>query len=253
MPQSLSKETKNLLDKYKIQINPSLDQHFLIDESVVKSIQKALDMKQQDVLLEIGSGLGNITKELITNKAIIVEIDKQLHIILQEQLKDKQFTLIKKSAYKYFQDQLKLQKEEPQKIHTEQLNTKQLEKLNKKFNKIYSNIPFTAAESIFTLLPKINFEISVFVIPEDFFNDVISNIIYEAFFNIEIIQKLDADMFYPVPDAKLMLIKITKIKECKDYADFIIRELYLQNDKKLKNALRETLITFFEKYLNKKS
>ena len=27
----------------------------------------------------------------------------------------------------------------------------------------------------------------------------------------------------------------------------------MQNDKKLKNALRETLITFFEKYLNKKS
>lgn len=244
MKQNLLEETKSIIKKYNLQINPSLDQHFLIDESVVKSIQKALDPDKDDILLEIGSGVGNVTKELVINKAIIVEIDKQLHPVLEEQLVGKHYTLIKKSAYKYLQDQLEIQKNLEKKQNTTELQ---------QFNKIYSNLPFTAAESIFILLPKTNFKIAVFIMPEDFFNNVISNIIYEAFFDIEVVQNLECEMFYPVPDAKLLLVKITKAEESKDYVDFIIRELYLQNDKKLKNALREVLILFFDKYLKKKT
>ncbi len=59
----------------------SLGQNFLIDKNITKFIADIAEIKEQDTLLEIGPGTGNLTKELIEKnpkKIIVVEKDKSL-------------------------------------------------------------------------------------------------------------------------------------------------------------------------------
>jgi len=75
-----------------MQIQPlkKLGQNFLMNKGVVEKIVKAACLKQDDVVLEIGPGLGVLTKELARNtgKVISIEKDARLIDILKKDLKD---------------------------------------------------------------------------------------------------------------------------------------------------------------------
>jgi len=66
---------------------PKLGQHFLKDARALKRIVSALDINQDDVVLEIGPGRGALTKHLLKGypkKLIVVEKDKKLSEKLPE-------------------------------------------------------------------------------------------------------------------------------------------------------------------------
>jgi len=81
---------KELLKKYQIHPLKRLGQNFLISRSVLEKIITASRLKSQDVILEIGPGIGTLTKELAlkVKKVIAVEKYKKLVEILQQVLKD---------------------------------------------------------------------------------------------------------------------------------------------------------------------
>ena len=55
-----------------------LGQHFLIDNNIAKKISNTLDYKNYDNVIEIGPGMGILTKEIIKKKIpFVVEIDKE--------------------------------------------------------------------------------------------------------------------------------------------------------------------------------
>lgn len=58
----------------------SLGQHWLKDEATLKAICQAADLGQGDTVLEIGPGLGDLTRQLTkrTGKVIAVELDEKL-------------------------------------------------------------------------------------------------------------------------------------------------------------------------------
>src|SRR3990167_9607082 len=58
----------------------SLGQHWLTDETTLRSICDSADLSKADTVLEIGPGLGNLTKHLIprVKKVIAVEKDEKL-------------------------------------------------------------------------------------------------------------------------------------------------------------------------------
>lgn len=87
---NLFEETKTILDRYKIRPEKELGQSFLIDESVFDKIIETLDPKTTDSILEIGSGLGILTKRVagMVNKLFACEIDQRLLRILKENLSD---------------------------------------------------------------------------------------------------------------------------------------------------------------------
>jgi 16S rRNA (adenine1518-N6/adenine1519-N6)-dimethyltransferase len=64
----------------------SLSQNFLINGRAARRIVESLNLKKDDVVLEIGAGKGALTKYLLekTKKALAVEIDKPLCSYLQE-------------------------------------------------------------------------------------------------------------------------------------------------------------------------
>ena len=81
---SILEETKFLLKKYHISANKNLGQNFLIDENVVDTIISSAQVNNNDLIIEIGPGLGTLTSKLLekAGKVIAVELDpKMIHIL----------------------------------------------------------------------------------------------------------------------------------------------------------------------------
>jgi len=80
--------TINILKKYSFVFQKKFGQNFLIDTHVLDKIIRAADITKDDVVLEIGPGIGSMTQYLLENakRVISVEIDKKLIPILNDTL-----------------------------------------------------------------------------------------------------------------------------------------------------------------------
>ena len=81
-------QTRRLLRRFDLQARKGLGQHFLIDEEVLKLITSAAGLTSTDVIMEIGPGLGVLTKELARQGGwvITIELDSKLAAILKQAL-----------------------------------------------------------------------------------------------------------------------------------------------------------------------
>ena len=79
---------ENLLKKYQLRSSKRLGQNFLIDEGVLRKIIEAANLSENDIVLEVGPGIGNLTVELAkkVKKVIAIEKDQDLVRILKELL-----------------------------------------------------------------------------------------------------------------------------------------------------------------------
>lgn len=79
-------ETRFLMKKYNITANKSLGQNFLIDDNTVEDIVNASEITKNDLVIEIGPGLGTLTKELLERayKVIAIELDTRMLQILND-------------------------------------------------------------------------------------------------------------------------------------------------------------------------
>src|SRR3989344_2057421 len=82
------KEIKGLLSKYETRPSKGLGQNFLIDKNILEKIIESADLKSGDTVLEVGPGIGTLTKELAqkAGKVIVVEKDQKMIEILKETL-----------------------------------------------------------------------------------------------------------------------------------------------------------------------
>jgi len=82
-------ETRDILNKYNISANKKLGQNFLIDDEVIDGIISASDVNKNDLIIEIGPGLGTLTKRLLDNagKVICIELDSRMIGILNDRFK----------------------------------------------------------------------------------------------------------------------------------------------------------------------
>jgi len=81
---------KQILKKRGIKPNKVLGQNFLIDKNILKKIIDSADIKTDDTIVEVGPGIGTLTKELAERAAqvIAVEKDKKMCGILMETMKN---------------------------------------------------------------------------------------------------------------------------------------------------------------------
>lgn len=79
-------ETSFIMKNYHIKANKNLGQNFLIDEQVIEKIVNASEITKEDCVIEIGPGLGTLTKELLekAGKVISIELDKKMITILKD-------------------------------------------------------------------------------------------------------------------------------------------------------------------------
>lgn len=83
---NLIEETKFILKKYHITANKNYGQNFLIDENIVNKIVESADISKEDLVIEIGPGLGTLTSSLVekAGKVICIELDKKMLAILND-------------------------------------------------------------------------------------------------------------------------------------------------------------------------
>ena len=84
--ENIFEETRIIMKKYNIKANKSLGQNFLISQEVVDNIIEASEISEKDLVIEIGPGLGTLTKRLLeqAGKVICVELDTKMINILEE-------------------------------------------------------------------------------------------------------------------------------------------------------------------------
>ena len=86
--ESLLTQTRKLLRRFNLRARKGLGQHFLIDEQVLEVISATAQLTPADVVLEIGPGLGVLTRVLAGQAGwvIAVELDDKLAAILKTTL-----------------------------------------------------------------------------------------------------------------------------------------------------------------------
>lgn len=200
-----------------------LDQHFMVDRSLIKRIVGYSELKEDDIVLEIGPGKGFLTKELVKKcKVIVVEKDEKFKRELSKLAK------VNKNLEIIFGNALKL-----------------IKKL--RFNKIVSNIPYNISEPLFKQIFKLQIEFAILTVSESFAEKLLDNsskigLQTNLFFSIEKLEEISREAFLPRPRTDSAVLKIIPKKEALSTVEKVLKKFTLLNDKKTKNALQEALI-----------
>jgi 16S rRNA (adenine1518-N6/adenine1519-N6)-dimethyltransferase len=77
-----------LLKKYGLRPSKGLGQNFLVDENALQKVVKAAEIRVGDTILEVGPGLGSLTRYLASSaqQVVAVELDQKLLPVLHETL-----------------------------------------------------------------------------------------------------------------------------------------------------------------------
>ncbi len=88
--ESLLATTRRMLRRYELRARKRLGQHFLVGDRVLRQILAAAELTSGDTVLEVGPGLGIMTRQLAlrTARVIAVELDDNLAEMLNEELSD---------------------------------------------------------------------------------------------------------------------------------------------------------------------
>ncbi|MCX7745284.1 MAG: 16S rRNA (adenine(1518)-N(6)/adenine(1519)-N(6))-dimethyltransferase RsmA [Clostridia bacterium] len=88
--------TKEIVKKFNIRLTKSLGQNFLTDENIVRKIVDAANVTHNDLVIEVGPGVGSMTRELArrAGRVIAIEIDKYLLPALAENLSEYSNTVV---------------------------------------------------------------------------------------------------------------------------------------------------------------
>ncbi len=81
---------REIKDKHDFKLSKSLGQNFLTDKNIIEEIIQAPAITKNDLVIEIGPGIGVLTSEAAERaaKVIAIEIDRKLIPILKETLKE---------------------------------------------------------------------------------------------------------------------------------------------------------------------
>lgn len=210
------------------QIKEELDQNFLIDQEVIDELVRAADIKKNERIIEIGTGLGFVTFPLAkrAKEVISIEIDQRFKPFLKNLPEN--VKLISADVYKLFCD-------------------KKWKNDIGKINKIIGSIPYRKAENLLHPIIKNGwFSGELFwIIPASFINKVNNHPIFSAYLKAHLLKKISKQSFYPIPKTVSAIVHFQRINDpinTKDIDIFIRRWLYEHEHWKLKNALREGII-----------
>ena len=238
------KETNFLMKKYKIKANKNLGQNFLIDDTALQDIANGANIEENDLVIEIGPGLGSLTKLLLekARKVICIELDKKMVKILKERFSIyKNLEIINDDVLKINLDELiKLEKEND---------------INIKNIKVVANLPYYITTPIIMKLIENNLDIEsiTVMIQKEVAERLIAipgsketgAITYTVYYYCECkkIREVDNTCFIPEPEVTSEVINLKirkepaiKVKDKKVMFN-IIKSAYMQRRKTLVNSL----------------
>ena len=236
---SILKDTKFIMDKYHITANKNLGQNFLIDDDTVSGIVDAANVSKDDLIIEIGPGLGTLTKELLdrAGKVICIELDKRMIEILTDRF----------SMY----DNFKVLNDDVLKVNLKEL----IEKEKVKTTKIVANLPYYITTPIIMKLleERLDIETITVMIQKEVADRLVTKpgtgdtgaITYAIHYytNPKRVLEVPNTAFIPEPKVNSTVINLEVLKEpkvaVKDEKKLfeVIKTAFMQKRKTLLNAL----------------
>ena len=246
---NLWEETAFIMKKYHIKANKKLGQNFLIDEKVIKQIIETSEITKKDCIIEIGPGLGTLTKELLENagKVISIELDKKMLPILKDRF----------ALYNNFE----LINNDVLQVNLKEIIEKEKEE-GLESVKIVANLPYYITTPIIMKLleEKLNLDSIIVMVQKEVAERLIATpsdketgaITYSVYYYAkgEEILEVPKDSFIPEPEVTSKVIKLNirkeqpvKVKE-PEVMFRIIKCAFMQRRKTLLNALVNTKVFF---------
>ncbi|MDH5807304.1 MAG: 16S rRNA (adenine(1518)-N(6)/adenine(1519)-N(6))-dimethyltransferase RsmA [Candidatus Methanomethylicaceae archaeon] len=229
----LLKWTLNILRKYNIKPKQKFGQNYVIDEKMIECILNAANLNYNDTILEIGAGIGTLTLRISdkVKKIIAIESDKKSIKALLEVLAGKN--------------------------NIEIIEGDILEIPLPKVDKIISNLPFSISTPItFKLLSEGDFKLAILTYQKEVADRLIAkpgskdysrlSVAVSLLAEVEKIRDFPPESFYPKPKVFSTVVKIKKKSKFINFKDLddLLKILFSQRRKKLKNALKIFYKTF---------
>lgn len=229
--------TKEILIRYNIKLSKSLGQNFLIDQNTLKKIVNAAELSENDVILEIGPGIGALTESLAeqAKKVIAIEYDRNLLRALKDIFVDfKNIDLIHADALRYDFSQLSGENSP---------------------NKVVSNLPYNiAAPLVLKILENVP-QIKEFIImvqkevgdrmmavpcTKDY---GILSLKIQYFSEVKFLFNVSRKVFLPQPNVDSVVLRVNRhekpkiLVESQDFFFKLINIVFSQRRKTLKNVV----------------
>lgn len=237
-------DTKFILKKYHITANKKLGQNFLINDEVINGIVEASNIQKEDLVIEIGPGLGTLTSELLENagKVIAIELDENMLPILNDRFK--------------LYDNFELLNEDVLKVDLNKLISENMGGLSKA--KVVANLPYYITTPIIMKLleDKLNIESITVMVQKEVADRITAkpgdklsgSITYSVdyYAEAEKIVFVDKSSFIPAPEVDSEVIKLQIREEPKVHVENeelffkVIKASFMQRRKTLLNGLNNS-------------
>jgi len=224
----LLQRTKHLLRRHSVRLRKRLGQNFVVDPTLLQKMVSYAALSREDVVLEVGAGLGFLTELLsqACGRVLAVEVDPRLIDILREELKDFENVTV---------------------IEGDILNVS-----IPSFNKVVSTPPYSISSPLLFWLLERDFECAVLTFQEELAERLVARVgsgeygrltvatYYRA--EAELLDHVSKEMFYPSPDVDSRIIRLNPREPpfpVEDEALFfdLVRILFTQRNKKMRNAI----------------
>jgi 16S rRNA (adenine1518-N6/adenine1519-N6)-dimethyltransferase len=200
-----------------------LGQHFLNSKSIAEKIIAEANITQNDIVLEIGTGLGILTPLLCKDakKVISIDVDKDL---IEE-------------AKKNFS-----------KIHNLTLKYGDGFKTKDRFTIFVSNLPYSKSKDAIEWLATTNFSHGVIMVQKEFAEKLLAtstknrravSIVANHTLEIETILKVGKKNFTPNPKVDSVILKIIKKNSIEKDLIEILNKIFSYRRKKISNILKQ--------------
>jgi 16S rRNA (adenine1518-N6/adenine1519-N6)-dimethyltransferase len=229
-------ETKLILKRYKIKPKESLGQRFIVDEEVIGRQVRYAGLTGRDTVLEIGAGIGTLTKALLekAKKVYVVEKDPAMIKVLEERFREGELEILRGDVLKM---------ELP------------------RFHKTVSNIPYSISSPLTFKLLRRGFERAVLTYQKEFAERMTAkpgtreysrlSVATYYYAEAEVLEVLPPEAFYPKPKVDSAILRLTpkdrpfKVNEKLFFK--MLRGLFIHRGKTVKNAMQHSFREIFDR------
>lgn len=225
---NLLRRAKHLLRLYGFFPKKRLGQHFVVNSDILQRLVSHASLTEDDVVLEVGAGLGFLTQLLSSKckKVVAVEVAPKIVRILRKQLHGlPNIDLIEGDILKVSLPP---------------------------FNKVVSAPPYSISSPLLFHLLERKFDWAVLILQKEFaerlaasvgskdYGRLTVTIYYRA--DVELLDYVPRTMFYPPPDVDSMMVRLKPRDppfHVEDETMFfeLVRTLFTQRNRKVRNGL----------------
>ena len=227
---NIYEETKMIMRKYNLDFKKKFGQNFLTSEEILEEVISKAKISKDDIILEIGPGIGTLTSKLLETGAEVISVEVDLELI--QPLKDRffmydNFTIISADILKVdiYTEILKILKEKKKDLENRKI-------------KVVANIPYyITTPIIFKLLENRNIVSEIYIMVQKEVAERIcakigtkesSSITYMVSYYTEYLWDIyvDKTKFMPSPkvDSKVIALRFRE----KPYPEVKNEELYFE-------------------------